>query len=98
MMGDFYDQFVAFHQANPHLIKVLIAGTLVSVVCGVIGCFIILRRMAFLGDALSHAMLAGVVGGYLLMKLVTGEEAHAPAMLIGALIAALLTVLLIGFI
>jgi len=93
-----YEQLVLLHQANPHLPKVLIAGTLVSIVCGVIGCFIVLRRMAFLGDGLSHAMLGGVVAGYLLMKVVTGQEAHAPAMLVGSLIAAFVTVLLIGFI
>src|SRR5690606_20395235 len=86
------------HYANPHLIKVLIAGSLVSIVCGVIGCFIVLRRMAFLGDALSHAMLAGVVAGYLIVKRLTGEEARAPAMLLGSIIAALLTVLMIGFV
>lgn len=93
-----YEALVEFQRSNPHVIKVLLAGTLVSVVCGVIGCFIVLRRMAFLGDALSHAMLAGVTAGYLLMKRLTGEEAHAPAMLLGSIIAALVTVLMIGFI
>lgn len=93
-----YQTFLDFHHANPHLIKVLIAGTLVSLVCGVIGCFIVLRRMAFLGDALSHAMLAGVVAGYLIVKRLTGAEAQAPAMLIGSVIAAVVTVLLIGFV
>lgn len=76
----------------------LLAGILVSVVCGVMGCFIILRRMAFLGDALAHAMLAGVVGGYLLMKVAFGSEANAPAMLIGSLLAGFGTVGLIGFV
>lgn len=93
-----FQAVVDFHHANPHLIKVLIAGSLVSIVCGVIGCFIVLRRMAFLGDALSHAMLAGVVAGYLIVKRLTGEEARAPAMLLGSIIAALLTVLMIGFV
>lgn len=93
-----FETLVEFHGSNPHLIKVLIAGTLVSVVCGLIGCFIVLRRMAFLGDALSHAMLAGVVAGYLVVKRLTGDEARAPAMLLGSVIAAVLTVLMIGFI
>jgi ABC-type Mn2+/Zn2+ transport system permease subunit/Mn-dependent DtxR family transcriptional regulator len=79
-------------------IKALIGGSMVAVVCGVIGCLVILRRMAFLGDALSHAMIAGVVGGYLFMKLLFGIEAYAPAMLVGSLIAAVLTVFLIGFV
>jgi len=78
--------------------KALIGGSVVAVVCGVVGCLVILRRMAFLGDALSHAMIAGVGGGYLFMKLVFNVEAHAPAMLIGSLLAAFVTVALIGFV
>jgi manganese/iron transport system permease protein/iron/zinc/copper transport system permease protein len=78
--------------------KALLGGSVVAVVCGVVGCLIILRRMAFLGDALSHAMIAGVAGGYLFMKLLFGIEASAPAMLLGSLIAAVLTVTLIGFV
>ncbi len=78
--------------------KALIGAAVVAVVCGVVGCLVILRRMAFLGDALSHAMLAGIGAGYLFMKLVFGLEAHAPAMLLGSLVAALLTVTLIGFV
>jgi ABC-type Mn2+/Zn2+ transport system permease subunit/Mn-dependent DtxR family transcriptional regulator len=78
--------------------KAMLGGSVVAIVCGVIGCLIILRRMAFLGDALSHAMIAGVAGGYLFMKLLFGIEASAPAMLIGSLIAAVVTVALIGFV
>jgi len=78
--------------------KGLIGGCLVAAVCGVIGCFVILRRMAFLGDALSHAMLAGVTAGYLFMQIVFGIEAHAPAMMVGSVIAGLVTVSLIGFV
>ena len=78
--------------------KALIGGSLVAIVCGVIGSFVILRRMAFLGDALAHAMLAGVTGGYLFMQIVFGQDAHAPAMLVGSLIAGILTVALIGFV
>jgi len=79
-------------------IRTLIALTLVSTVCSVIGCFVILRRMSFLADALAHSMLAGVVAGYLLMKLMFGVEASAPGMLLGALLAGLLTVATIGFV
>lgn len=78
--------------------KALIGGGLVAIVCGVVGCLVVLRRMAFLGDALSHAMIAGVAGGYLFMKVLFGVEAHAPAMLVGSLFAAIITVALIGFV
>lgn len=83
---------------EPFFVKALLGGSVVAIVCGVVGCLVILRRMAFLGDALSHAMIAGVVGGYLFMKLLFGIEAYAPAMLIGSLLAAVLTVFLIGFV
>jgi len=78
--------------------KALIGGSVVAVVSSVAGCLVVLRRMAFLGDALSHAMIAGVAGGYLVMKLAFGLEANAPGMLVGSLIAAVVTVGLIGFV
>lgn len=78
--------------------KALIGGSVVALVSGVVGCLVVLRRMAFLGDALSHAMIAGVAGGYLVMKLLFGLEAHAPGMLLGSLIAAVATVALISFV
>ncbi|HCY87356.1 MAG TPA: metal ABC transporter permease [Desulfobacteraceae bacterium] len=78
--------------------KALIGGSVVAVVAGVVGCLVVLRRMAFLGDALSHAMIAGVAGGYLVMKLFFGLEAHAPGMLLGSLLAAITTVALISFV
>ena len=84
--------------AEPFFVKSLLGGCLVAVVSGVVGCLVVLRRMAFLGDALSHAMVAGVAGGYLFMKLLFGIEAHASGMLLGSLIAAVLTVVLIGFV
>jgi len=43
----------------------LIASILVGTVCAVIGAFIVLRGMAFFGDALSHTILPGVAVGYL---------------------------------
>ena len=97
-MSTLLDNFAVWHESHSHLVRALIAGVLVSTVCGVIGCFIILRRMAFLGDALAHAMLAGVVSGYLLMKVAFDSEANAPAMLIGSLIAGFVTVAMIGFV
>jgi manganese/iron transport system permease protein/iron/zinc/copper transport system permease protein len=81
-----------------HVIKPLIVGTLVSIVCSVIGCFIVLRRMSFLADAIAHSMLAGVIGGYLLMKILTGNEAKLGALLVGAILAGIVTVGMVGFV
>ncbi len=79
-------------------VKALIGGSIAAVVCSVIGCLVILRKMSFLGDALSHAMIAGVSGGYLFMKILFDVEAHAPAMFIGSLLAAIVTVALVSFV
>ena len=76
--------------------KALLAGVLVAIPCAVLGCLVVLRRMAFLGDALTHAMLAGVSIGYLVMAMVFDVHSSASAMVIGALLAALLTIALIG--
>lgn len=43
----------------------LIASILVGVVCAVVGTYVVLRGMAFFGDALSHTILPGVAVGYL---------------------------------
>jgi len=66
------------------------AALLVGVVCAVVGAFIVLRGMAFFGDALAHAILPGVAVGYLV-----GDGARAP-LFWGALGAALLASFGIG--
>jgi manganese/iron transport system permease protein len=65
----------------------LAASTLVGVLCAVVGCYVVLRGMAFLGDALAHAILPGVALAYLF----NGN------LLIGALVAAIVVALLIAF-
>ncbi|RZW22683.1 MAG: metal ABC transporter permease [Desulfobulbaceae bacterium] len=92
-----YDLFIA-PLTETYFQKALIGGSIIAVVASVVGCLVVLRRMAFLGDALSHAMIAGVAGGYLVMKLLFSLEAHAPGMLLGSLIAAITTVALISFV
>ncbi len=53
--------------------RALAASLLVGVVCSVLGCFVVLRSMAFLGDALAHAILPGIAVAYLLgVNLVAG--------------------------
>lgn len=46
--------------------RALLGGLLVGVVCAVVGSYVILRGMAFVGDALAHAAFPGVVIAYLL--------------------------------
>ncbi len=53
--------------AEAWAIRALIASSLVGVMCGVLGCFIVLRNMSLVGDALAHAILPGVVIAYMLV-------------------------------
>jgi manganese/iron transport system permease protein len=43
----------------------LLVAVIVGIVCALVGCYIVLRGMAFLGDALAHAILPGLAVGYL---------------------------------
>ena len=43
------------------MVRGLLAAIMVGVICPVIGCYMILRGMSFFGDALSHAILPGIV-------------------------------------
>lgn len=45
------------------ILRATIAGLAVALATGVLGCFVIWRKMAYFGDALSHASILGVAGG-----------------------------------
>ncbi len=62
--------------------KALLASVIVGVVCAVLGCYVVLRSMAFLGDALAHAILPGVAVAYLV-----GANLLAGALVAGVLVA-----------
>ena len=47
-------------------IRALLASMMVGIMCGILGCFIVLRNMALIGDALSHAILPGIVISFIL--------------------------------
>src|SRR3989304_2296724 len=64
----------------------MLAVVMVGVLCAVVGCYVVLRSMAFLGDALAHAILPGVAIAYLLK----GD------LILGALVAAVVVALGIG--
>ncbi len=69
---------------------IALMGFLVSGTCGLVGCFVILRRMALVGDAISHSLLPGITLAFLL----TNSRATLP-MMIGAIVAGVATVALI---
>ncbi|MDE0766917.1 MAG: metal ABC transporter permease [Opitutaceae bacterium] len=69
---------------------IVLMGFLVSGTCGLVGCFVILRRMALVGDAISHSLLPGITIAFLL----TNSRDTLPMML-GAIAAGITTVVLI---
>jgi manganese/zinc/iron transport system permease protein len=62
------------------------SAVLASVLCAVLGCFLLVRRSAMLGDAISHAILPGIVGSFLLVG-----TRSTWAMLAGAAVAGVVT-------
>lgn len=62
MLANFIEGLQEFHFLQNALITALVIG----VVSGVVGCFIILRGMSLMGDAISHAVLPGVAISYIL--------------------------------
>jgi ABC-type Mn2+/Zn2+ transport system permease subunit len=71
--------------AFPFMVRGLLAALMVGTVCAVLGTYVVLRGMAFFGDALAHAILPGVAIGYLV-----GGGRQEP-LFFGALIASVLT-------
>lgn len=49
----------------PFMVRGLAAAVMVGIVCSLVGTYVVLRGMAFFGDALAHAILPGVAVGYL---------------------------------
>ncbi|WP_409254039.1 metal ABC transporter permease [Bacillus sp. SCS-153A] len=68
--------------------KALLTSVMVGIICGVIGCFIILRGMALMGDAISHAVLPGVAISYML----------GVNFFFGAVFTGIITAVAIGFV
>src|SRR5512138_712363 len=48
------------------MIRGMLAAILVGIVCAVVGTYVVLRGMAFFGDALAHTILPGISLGYLI--------------------------------
>ena len=74
-------------------IWVVIMGALVGTACGLVGNYLLLRRMALVGDAISHSILPGLIVAFMIFRTV-----NTPVMFIGALVAGLVTVAIIEFI
>ena len=69
---------------------IILTGTLAGASCALVGSFLVLRKMSMLGDAISHAVLPGIVIAFLM----TGSRSSIP-MLIGAAAFGLLTAFIV---
>jgi ABC-type Mn2+/Zn2+ transport system permease subunit len=74
--------------ASEFMVRSLLALIMVSVVCAVMGSFVVVKGMAFIGDALAHASFGGVAAAFVL-----GGNIY-----LGAAVAAILTSLGIVFV
>lgn len=85
-MGEFL-QLLTQPLQYPFMVRGLLASLMVGTLCAVVGSYVVLRGMAFFGDALAHAILPGVAIAYLL-------EAN---LVWGALVMGLITAVGIGY-
>jgi manganese/iron transport system permease protein len=71
---------------NGFMVRALVASTFIGLACSVVGVYVVLRNLSFIGDGLAHASFAGIVIAYLL-KL---------NLYVGGLVFAIITALGIG--
>lgn len=72
------------------MVRGVVASIMVGIVCAVVGTYVVLRGMAFFGDALAHAILPGIAVGYLV-----GNGAREP-LFWWAMVTAIISSLSIG--
>lgn len=66
------------------MLRALVGGVLVSVICAVVGTWVVIRGMAFLGEAMAHGMLPGVAAASLLgLPVLLGATVSAVVMSVG---------------
>jgi manganese/iron transport system permease protein len=74
--------------ASQFMVRALVALLMVSVVCAVVGSFVVVRGMAFIGEGLAHASFGGVAIAFAL----------GGSIYLGAAVGAVVTALAIGFV
>ncbi|MBL8015750.1 MAG: metal ABC transporter permease, partial [Ignavibacteria bacterium] len=89
---DLLDKYILDPLSYEFIQRALIASVTIGISCGLIGTYIMLRRMSLIGDALAHAVLPGVVVSFM----VAGKSEIA--LFVGAVVSGIITVLLIGFV
>lgn len=88
-MGNFFSDLMQF----PFLQYALLAGLLASVACGVIGSYVVTRRITFIAGSIAHSVLGGLGAARYCQTVFKWEWFHP---LLGAVLAALLSAIIIG--
>jgi zinc transport system permease protein len=88
---------------NPLLASGLVAGLLAGIACGVVGPYVITRRIVFLSGAIAHMAVGGIGAAVFLAatfseSVGSGEPLHRAMVFAGALVAALAGAVLIGYV
>jgi len=88
-------EFLTALSRHSFLQYALLAGLLASVACGVVGTYVVVRRITYIAGGISHCVLGGI-GAALYLRSVHGLTSITP--LAGAVTAALLAALIIGWV
>ncbi|MBL9136775.1 MAG: metal ABC transporter permease [Verrucomicrobiales bacterium] len=79
------EQAIRFFSFQDPTLRFAVAGAaMMGIACGVLGTFLVVRRLALVGDTLSHAVLPGVAAGFL-----WGQTKNPVAIFVGAVVAGL---------
>ncbi len=89
---DWLEQAARFWSlSDPAVVNALIGSVLMGVCCGLLGAFIVVRKLSLMGDTLSHAVMPGVALGFL-----WAASKNPLAIFIGATLAGLAGTWLVG--
>lgn len=89
MITSFWEALVQ----NPFLQTALFAGLAASIAGGIVGSYVVSKRIVFISGSISHAVLGGI-GFFVFLKYLTGLAGFTP--LLGSLLSAILFAYLIG--
>ena len=86
-----WNEFIRVMTLQDYNTKIVIIGTmLLGLAAGIIGTFILLRKRALMGDAVSHATLPGIGLAFILMTYFGGTGKYLPGLMAGAFISGLI--------
>lgn len=87
------DSFLQALILNPFLQTALFAGLAASIAAGIVGSYVVSKRIVFISGSISHAVLGGI-GFFVFLKYITGSIGFSP--LLGSLLSAIVFAYLIG--